>query len=154
MTTPSDMLTANFRLDEFTASDTADQHGIANTPTPEHLANIRDHLAPGLQQIRTRLGRAIVLTSGYRNPVVNAAVGGVPTSAHALGFAADIRVAGMSARALAEWIRDQSDIMANVDQLILETSRQIVHISFDIRRRQQVLTQPGGPGTPVHQGIG
>lgn len=146
-------LTANFTLDEFTASDTADRHGIKNTPTAKHEANIRSHTAPGLQLIRDKLGRAVVLLSGYRNPKVNGLVGGVPTSAHAEGFAGDIRSAGLSARALAEFIRDDAEIMALVDQVILETSRNVVHVSFDPRRRGQVLTQPGGPGTKVLQGI-
>lgn len=146
-------LTANFSLDEFTASSTASRLGIDNDPTEEHLEHIRDDLAPFLQRLRDKVSRAVVILSGYRNPKVNKAVGGVPTSAHALGWAADIIVAGMSARSLAILISEDEELMEDVDQLILETSRGVVHVSVDPRRRRQVLTQPGGPGTPVKQGI-
>ncbi len=39
------------------------------------------------------------------------------------------------------------------DQLILEISRNIVHLSFDPRLRGQVRTQAGGPGTPIVAGL-
>lgn len=144
-------LTDNFHLDEFLVSDTADQLGIANTPTPAHLANIEKHLAPGLERARTILdGRAIVITSAYRNPKINKIVGGTPTSAHPKGFAADIRVAGMTHFAVARALAAST---LKFDQLILETSRNIVHLSFDPRLRGQVKTQALGPGTPIVGGL-
>lgn len=146
-------LTANFHLDEFLVSDKARELGIDNTPTPEHERRLREVTAPGFQAIRDGLGRAIAVHSGYRNPAVNAAVGGTATSAHPQGWAGDITAHGMSARALAVWIAAQPDIMARVDQLILEPSRGVVHVSFDPRARGQVLTQPGGPGTVLVKGI-
>lgn len=146
-------LTANFTLEEFLVSDKARALGIANTPTPEHERRLREVTAPGFQRIRDRLGRAITIHSGYRNPAVNTAVGGTATSAHPQGWAGDITVHGMTARALAAWISAQPDIMARVDQLIFEPSRGVVHVSFDPRARGQVLTQAGGPGTPLQTGI-
>jgi putative chitinase len=38
------------------------------------------------------------------------------------------------------------------DQLIFEKNR-CVHLSVDPQLRQQVLRQPGGPGSPVHKGL-
>lgn len=146
-------LTANFSLDEFTASDTADAHGISNEPRAAHLTNIKSYTAPLLQRIRDSVGRAVTLHSGYRNPEVNALVGGVPNSAHALGLAGDITAAGMSARALAQHIAADPRLMDDIDQLIYEASRNVVHVSADPRRRHQVMTQAGGPGTPVQLGI-
>jgi len=91
----------------------------------------------------------IEITSGYRNPQVNAAVGGVPDSAHALGFAADFHVHGIADLEAAEVIRDSA---LQFDQLIFEKNR-CVHLSIDPRERRQILRQPGGPGSPVYKGL-
>lgn len=47
-------------------------------------------LAERLDMLRDSLGRPIVLTSGIRCAVHNAAVGGAPSSRHVLGQAVDI----------------------------------------------------------------
>lgn len=143
-------LTPHFTLEELTDSDTARAHGIANTPTAEHRANLVV-TALGMEQVRSILGGvAIEVTSGYRNPQVNALAGGVPNSDHALGFACDFRRAGMSAFDAATKLADSTLVY---DQLILETSRRIVHVSFNPRLRMQRLTQKGGAGTPFLPGI-
>ncbi len=142
-------LTPHFTLEEFTRSEEARKHRLDNTPTPEHLANLRV-TALGMEMVRQALGgRAITVTSAYRSPAVNARVCGTPTSAHPMGYAVDFRVATMSAYEVAR------DLMGRVayDQLILETSRRIVHISFDPRLRMDVKTQPLGPGTPFLPGL-
>lgn len=141
-------LSEHFSLDEFTASDTAERHGIPNTPTPAHLANLKK-TAAGMEGVRALFNRSVVVSSGYRNPQVNAKVGGVPNSAHALGFATDFHVAGYSDLQAARIIAASG---LKWDQLIYEKGR-CVHISFDPRMRQQVLSQPGGPGSKVLQGI-
>jgi uncharacterized protein YcbK (DUF882 family) len=43
-----------------------------------------------LEELRAALGRPVVITSGYRCPEHNKAVGGVPRSPHMLGRAVDI----------------------------------------------------------------
>ncbi|MDP1872543.1 D-Ala-D-Ala carboxypeptidase family metallohydrolase, partial [Phenylobacterium sp.] len=104
-----------------------------------------------LEKVRSLLGdRPITVTSAYRNPAVNAAVGGVKTSDHAQGHAADIVVAGLSPYETAKRIRDSG---LKFDQLILETSRGVVHISFAPRMRQQVMTQAGKAGSEIRQGL-
>jgi len=123
------------------------------TPLPEHETRIRTLLAPFCQKVRDRAGCAIHITSGYRNPEVNKAVGGVSNSDHALGYAADITASGMTAKALAQVIAGDKDLMADADQVILETSRNIVHVSVNPRKRHQLLTQRHGAGTPFDLGI-
>jgi zinc D-Ala-D-Ala carboxypeptidase len=141
----------NFFLDEFLVSDKADQFGIPNTPEPEHLKSIMTLLVPGLEAARTILeNRAIVITSAYRNPRVNKLVGGTPTSAHPRGFAADIRVSGLTHFQVARLLAASR---IRFDQLILEISRNIVHLSFDPRLRMQVKTQARGPGTEIVDGL-
>jgi zinc D-Ala-D-Ala carboxypeptidase len=55
-----------------------------------------------LQQLRDRIGNPISITSGYRCPAHNKAVGGVEDSQHLLGKAADIMVKGIPASTVAE----------------------------------------------------
>ncbi|OLF77862.1 hypothetical protein AWH62_04100 [Maricaulis sp. W15] len=144
------MLTRNFTLEEFTRSDTAKSMGDPNAPEESHMRALHA-LACGMEQVRRVLGdRPISITSGYRNPAVNAKVGGVPNSAHALGYAADFSVKDMSPVEVAKAL--EASPLA-FDQLIYEASRKINHISFDPRMRREVKTQKGGPGTPVVWGI-
>ena len=82
-------LSPNFSLAELTASETAERHGIDNTPTPEIIENLR-HLAATLQEVRTLLGnKPIHINSGYRSIEVNAKLGSKPTSDHCKGLASD-----------------------------------------------------------------
>jgi len=58
-------------------------------------------LARQLQRARNQLGRPFQINSWYRPPDVNAAVGGASRSQHLFGKAADIQVAGLSGRQIA-----------------------------------------------------
>ena len=82
-------LSPHFTLAQLTHSDIAAKHGINNQPSPDHLANLR-RLALLLESIQTLLQHPITISSAYRNPEINRLVGGVPTSRHALGLAADL----------------------------------------------------------------
>jgi zinc D-Ala-D-Ala carboxypeptidase len=99
--------------------------------------------------VRVLFDKPIEITSGYRNPKVNKAVGGVPNSAHALGHAADFHVHGLTDLEVAKKIRDSK---LKFDQLIFEKNR-CVHFSVDPQMRRQVLRQPGGPGAKVFVGL-
>lgn len=87
-------LTNNFNLSELTASDTAARHGWTNDPGEAEMANLR-RLAGLLEEVRSLLGKPIIVSSGYRSLKVNAAVGSKETSQHVSGCAADIKVSGM-----------------------------------------------------------
>jgi hypothetical protein len=89
-------MTPNFTLAELTVSETAERHGIDNTPTPEHLENLQ-RLAEFLETVKTALGgKPVMINSAYRGPAVNEKVGGSKSSQHMIGCAADIRVPGMN----------------------------------------------------------
>ena len=82
-------LSPNFSLKELTASETAERHGIDNTPTPEIIENLK-LLAAALQEVRILLGNnPIQINSGYRSVEVNTKLGSKPTSDHCKGLAAD-----------------------------------------------------------------
>lgn len=89
-------LTRNFSLEELTFSLSALNNGWNNTPNDEAKAALKRLCVEVLQPIRDAWGKPIEVTSGYRSPRVNAAVGGVKTSQHLLGQAADIRAIPMS----------------------------------------------------------
>jgi zinc D-Ala-D-Ala carboxypeptidase len=116
-------LTDHFTLEELTISQTAAREGIDNTPDAAALANLRT-LAAVLERVRSALGNhAVAVSSGYRCPALNAAIGGSKTSAHMDGRAADFIVPAFgtvlqTARAIAA-----SGI--GFDQLIYEYGRWI-----------------------------
>jgi hypothetical protein len=99
-------LSANFTLNELTKSETALRHGLNNEPTPEVTANLKVLCEKVLQPIRDHYGKSVKVSSGYRAPEVNAAVGGSKTSDHCMGQAADIEIAGVPNHELAEWIQN------------------------------------------------
>lgn len=121
--------------------------GNANSPEPHHLENLK-RLAQVMEQVRTLLGNnPILITSGYRNPVVNRAVGGVPTSDHANGLAVDFHCRGYGSDF------EVANAIANstlaFDQLIYEVGRgggTWVHLGVGQRMRQQVFTEKKGVG--------
>lgn len=92
----------NFTLAELCRSATAFRDGISNTPTTEHQQNLIYLAQTVLQPIRDFFGEPIVVSSGYRGPALNKAVGGSPTSHHCNGCAADIMFGKDSSHKLIE----------------------------------------------------
>jgi len=93
-----DRLSDSFTLDEFLRSDTAARHPETKAqqydPPAEVRFNLNRLVAMTLQPIRSALGCPISVLSGYRSPEVNRLVGGVPSSQHVKGEAADVRLSG------------------------------------------------------------
>lgn len=129
-------LTAHFSLEELTVSQEGARRGLNNTPDGQPLANLRK-TANGMELVRAYLTHPIFVSSGYRSPEVNKAVGGSPTSAHVQGFAADFISPGFGTPL--KICRTIECSPLHFDQLILEFG-QWVHISFDPRNRREVLT--------------
>lgn len=109
---------------------------IDNTPRPRQVEALRSLAIDILQPLRDAVGVPVNVTSAYRSPAVNEAVGGAKTSQHVLGEAADIVVAGMSPREVCEEI---IRLDLPFDQLIQEFGRW-THVSRGPRNRRQVLT--------------
>lgn len=121
-------VTPSFRLSEFLRSETAVRRGLDNTPPAAVLANLTNILAPGMQRVRDLLETPVQITSGYRSPEVNRAVGGSGTSQHVLGLAADfVSPTFGSPRSIARFLADNQAVL-RYDQLIFEGTW--VHISF------------------------
>ena len=82
---------SNFSFSELIKTDT----GLNNTPNDMNVLSNLCRLAAFLQTIRNELHLPIIVNSAYRSPEVNAKVGGVSSSYHVKGLAADIRVSDM-----------------------------------------------------------
>ena len=80
-----------FTIRELTKSTTAIKKGIDNTPTREVTSNLIYLIDNILDPLREAWGEPLIVTSGYRSPKLNKAVGGSATSQHVKGQAADIR---------------------------------------------------------------
>ena len=80
-----------FTLTELTKSATATRLKIDNTPTAEAKQNLVNLIDKILDPLREAYGKPIIVTSGYRCPKLNKAVGGSTSSQHMKGMAADIR---------------------------------------------------------------
>lgn len=78
-----------FTITELIRSDLAMRRGIDNTPPAEAHRELH-RLIDYLDKVRENYGAPIRVSSGYRSPALNAAVGGKPTSQHLKGQAADL----------------------------------------------------------------
>ena len=140
-------LSRHFWLAELTASKRAQELRNSNQPGKMELAALKALCCNVLDPIRDLVGRAVCISSGYRNEIVNAAVGGALDSQHKRGEAADIHCPGIPGFDLFKLIV-ASDVP--FDQCILEPSW--VHVSYSQRNRHEVLHYPGHkpylPGLP------
>jgi len=127
---------SNFTIESLCHSDTALARGIDNTPPAAILPNLR-RLAAGLVSIETVLGSPIIVSSGYRSPELNRAVGGAPASQHQEGLAADFVCPGFGAPIMIALAICNSTIA--FDQIILEFG-DWVHVSFSTAPRRRALT--------------
>ena len=86
-----------------------------------------------LQCIREHFGKAVTITSGYRTPAHNAAVGGSKSSQHLLGRAADIRVAGVSVEDVAAYAESLMPDWGGVGRYPVKAGRATGWVHVDIR---------------------
>ena len=127
-----ELFSKNFSYDELIASSTAKRLGLDNTPSYEEKEKLRKLAIEVLQPIRDKWKGVIVVNSGYRSEAVNKAVGGVKTSQHRLGEAADIKVGGKDKnKKLFNLIYKMiSNGELKVGQLIDEYNYQWIHVSL------------------------
>lgn len=127
-----------FTIAELCASSTATEKGIDNTPTPGITQNLERLVANVLDPLREAWGKPIVVTSGYRCPELNKAVGGAKNSHHMQGMAADISTGNkVDNRRLFQKILD---LGLPFTQLIDEKGFSWIHVSYDTSNlKRQVL---------------
>lgn len=88
---------------------------------------IDEYLWTTLSILRTKIGKPVIITSGYRTPEWNAKCNGAKYSYHMRGMAADIRVDGMSPKEVAK----------KLDEIVPKTECGIIvyknWVHFDVR---------------------
>ena len=146
-------LSKHFTLDEFIKSATATRLGIDNTPDEKVLNCIQALVDNVLEPLRVHYGRPIIITSGYRCPKLNKAVGGSSTSQHAIGQAVDIRSVSDSRDDNKELFDMIREMKLPFDQLINEFGYDWVHVSFGPRNRRQVLKAEKSDGKTVYKKV-
>ena len=142
-------LSKNFMLSELIRTS----HRRFDNNPPQIVIDRLEVLAVTLlQPVRDRWG-PLWVTSGYRCPELNSAIGGSSSSAHMFGCAADfVPIVKVPTREIVEWIVEASGLP--FDQVIDEYSSTSnwIHLGMpkpDRREpRRQALTMRGGEYCP------
>lgn len=142
-------LSKHFTLEELVRSRKAQARGIKNEPPAEAVEGLKLLVQHILEPLRLAWGQPIFVTSGYRSPALNRAVGGARNSQHRLGQAADI-VADIT---LLNYDLGRLIIQLSLpfDQLIFEDCYveyvagrpqhrcRWIHVSYGPRNRRQII---------------
>ena len=115
-------LSEHFSLEELTHTD---HREFDNTPNDVELENLK-RMAEFLEEVRSLLGKPLLINSCFRSELVNNSVGSKSSSQHRVGCATDFRVNGMTPDEVVKAII-ASDL--NFDQIIREFDRW-THISI------------------------
>ena len=119
-----------FKESEFLYSSTASKYKIDNTPNDEEKKHIEELIA-FLDKLREAWGSALIVSSGFRCEELNQKVGGVKTSSHKTGYAADLIPANNKKKEFfeffKEYVKDKS-----FDELLLEKSGKSIWVHFSL----------------------
>ena len=148
------MITKDFSYLEFEQSDKARELGINNAIESQAIKNaIKSLVDSVLQPLRDAWGKPLAINSGYRCKELNAAVGGVSTSQHTKGEAADVCPFGRNGhgdiKVITELARLAVKLDLPFDQMILYPS--FVHFSHKLKgeQRKQILYNKSYKGEKV-----
>ena len=132
-------LSKNFSRAEIEHSNTAKRLGISNEMSEKHLENMQRLIDNLIQPMRDELG-PIRISSGYRSPSLNRAIGGSNRSQHSKGEALDLQFwekGKMNNKVIYDWVLESG---VEFDQMINEFDYSWIHISLKSKEnRSQVL---------------
>jgi len=115
----------DYTLEELTVSRTAKKLGLDNRPaTAVHASNLAL-----LENFLNSIPFDFTITSVYRSPVVNNAVGGSSSSQHMNALAVDLIPSGMTNKELATWFWAHKNDYPELDQVIWYTDTNHNHIA-------------------------
>lgn len=125
-------ISRDFTWEEMTYSSVAILNGLNNDPPEEVRSALCELVKCLLQPLRIAYNKPIAITSGYRSPEVNHLVGGVRSSQHLKGEAADCYVPD---------IYHLLDILKKsglpFDQAILYRKKHFLHLSYKVNGKQR-----------------
>lgn len=133
-----------FTQKELIASTEAYKRKIDNTPGEEEKAHLEE-LMEFMDGIRSAWGSAIIVTSGYRCPELNEAIGGAKKSAHQIGYAVDCVPANNKKKEFFEFCKEYLKDR-DFDELLFERNSKgaiwchIALKSIDGKQRRKIKT--------------
>ena len=125
-------LSENLDLSEITRSESAKRNNISNTPTPEHIENLKALAENIFQPIRDHFKKPIRISSGYRSKELNAKVGGSKSSDHCFGYAIDLDADGTSItnNEIFYFIKDNLKFKQLIFEFPVNGQASWIHISY------------------------
>tara|TARA_E500000318_G_scaffold29052_4_gene29067 strand:+ start:8635 stop:9090 length:456 start_codon:yes stop_codon:yes gene_type:complete len=133
-------LSNNFTLSEIIKSNTAARLNIKNAPNKEHLKNMQVLIRDLIQPMRDALG-PIRISSGYRSPALNRAIGGSSKSQHCKGQALDLQFwkdGEMCNKEIYDWVLKSG---LEFDQMINEFDYAWIHISLKNKNNRNMVLE-------------
>lgn len=121
-------ISKSFSLEEFTESATAKATGTKNEPNEEQIKNIQTLVDNLLQPVRNSVG-GLKVSSGFRSSELNRLVGGVPTSNHLKGYAADVVPLATNISEVYDYIVNSGKF--KYTECIWYQKRNFIHLSYD-----------------------
>jgi len=138
-------LSKNLSLDEVIYSQTALRRDIDNTPTEEHIENLKYVAEKIFQPIREHFGVPIYVSSGYRSKDLNEAIGGSPRSFHSHGMALDLdqdgRNKGVSNADVFYFIKDNLQFTELIWEFGTKNNPNWVHVAIAPGREEEKNTK-------------
>lgn len=153
----SDKVSANITLAEAIKSQVAERKGIDNTPPVEYFINMKLLAEKVFEPLRAHFGVPIAITSFYRSPKLNRAIGGASNSQHCKGEAMDID-ADILGKINNKQIFDYIRLNLDFDQLIWEFDNgdgtpKWVHVSYKKagNRKQILVAKKNSAGKTIYE---
>jgi len=112
-------LTPHFTFEELTVTS-HDSLQKSNRISAESFTKQLKYTAGALEEVRELLGVPLTVTSGFRMPILNKAVGGSATSKHTVGLCADVIPVGMAVKDAFDKITKNKDKLGSVRKIIIE----------------------------------
>ena len=138
-------LSKNLSLNEVIKSNTAERRGIDNSPNDTHLANLKYLAEQVFQPIRDHFDVPIYISSGYRSPALNEAIGGSPRSFHSHGMALDLdqdgRNKGVSNADVFYFIKENLPFSELIWEFGTEDNPNWVHVAIAKGRENEKKTK-------------
>lgn len=119
--------------------DTSSTDLSNNIPDWDSVENLLILCEKILDPLRVAYGRPLFINSGYRSRFVNESVGGVSTSQHLLGCAADISVS--SRDSISDLFALIQEVDLPFDQVIYYRKAGFIHVSWSPAYRKQIIVR-------------
>lgn len=148
-------LSKNLSLAEMINSSTAKREGINNSPTPQHLENLKYLAEKVFQPIADHFKSPIHVSSGYRSKKLNDVIGGSLSSFHSLGCAVDIDNDNteITNKQIFDFIRKNLDFTELIWEFGNKDNPDWVHVAIvkGREKEKEILVATGRKNRPVYR---